>query len=155
MSRGVSLHFLPHGREERYVQTLKGVSTIHILVNMKNSSSQFKRAKSLGDGGTNAVDEEFPLHNFVKAKEEINVTFRNLKKYLEDCKKFLAGSRIADENEQDIERFSREVRLSNVTFKLHDIDENWQIKNFLTGTDHITLWLFFNVFLFTFTSKLL
>lgn len=92
---------------------------------MKNSSSQFKRAKSLKDGEMNGVNGESPLHNFVKAKQKINAIFGDIREYLEDCSKFLADFRIADENEHDIKKFSSEVRLSNVAFKLHDIDENW------------------------------
>lgn len=98
-----------------FVQTLKAVSTIHILVNTRNSSSQFKRAKSKHGG------MEGHLHNFIKAKEKMNASFRDLRKYLEDCNKFSADSRIADENEEDINKFSSEVRLSNVAFKLHDM----------------------------------
>ena len=92
---------------------------------MKNSSSQFKRAKSLKDGEMNGVNGESPLHNFVKAKQKINALFGDIREYLEDCNKFLADFRIADENEHDIKKFSSEVSLSNVAFKLHDIDENW------------------------------
>ena len=64
------------------------------------------------------------MHNFVNAKQTINGIVSDLRKYLEDCDKFLADSRIVDENGQDIEKFSSEVRLSNVVFKLRVIDEN-------------------------------
>ena len=87
---------------------------------MRNSLSQFKLTESLQDIG---VDEKYPHYCFVKAKQKMNATFRDLRKYLEDCNKFSADTRIADENEQDIEEFSSEVRLSNVVFKLHDIIE--------------------------------
>lgn len=108
-----------------FVQTLKAVSTIHILVNTRNSSSQFKRAKSSQDG--RMVGH---LHNFIKAKEKMNASFRDLRKYLEDCNKFSADSRIADENEEDINKFSSEVRLSNVAFKLHDMTRIDKLKIF-------------------------
>ena len=98
--------------------------------------SQSKRAESLQYIG---VDEKYPQYCFVKAKQKMNATFRDLRKCLEDCNKFSADTRIADENEQDIEEFSSEVRLSNVVFKLHDIDENWQIKYCQTCVVHITL----------------
>ena len=100
----------------------KAISNIHLLVNMRNSSSQFKRAKSLQDG---RVDEEDPLRNFVKAKQKINALFRALIEYNEDCFKFSADCRIADKIEQDIEKLLSEVRLSNVALNLQDIDENW------------------------------
>ena len=87
---------------------------------MRNSLSQFKLTESLQDIG---VDEKYPQYCFVTAKQKMNAIFRDLRKYLEDCNKFSADSRIADENEQDIEEFSSEVRLSNVVFKLHDIIE--------------------------------
>lgn len=76
---------------------------------MRNSSSQFKRAKSLKDGEINGVNGESPLHNFVKAKQKINAIFGDIRKYLEDCNIFLADFRTADENEQDIKKFSSEV----------------------------------------------
>lgn len=76
---------------------------------MRNSSSQFKRAKSFKDGEINGVNGESPLHNFVKAKHKINAIFGDIRKYLEDCNIFLADFRTADENEQDIKKFSSEV----------------------------------------------
>ena len=91
------------------------------LVKMTNSSCQSKRAKSLQDGG---VDTEYPQYNFEEAKENITDIFIDFRKYLEDCNKFAADFRIADESERDIEKFSSGVRLSNVAFKLHDIDVN-------------------------------
>ena len=94
-------------------------------MNMRNSLSQFKRAESLQDI---EVDEEYPPHCFVTAKQKIKAIIRALGKHLEDCNKFSADTRIADEIKEDIKKFSSKVRLSNVVFKLHDIDENWQIK---------------------------
>ena len=91
---------------------------------MRNSSSQFKRAKSLQNGAINRVDDEFPTHNFVEVKQKIIAIFVDLEKHPQVCDDFVAKSRIADENEHDIKKFSSEVRLSNVAFKLHDIDEN-------------------------------
>lgn len=99
----------------------KAVSNIHLLVNMSNLSSQSKRTEPLQDDG---VDKEHLLHNFVEAKQKVNAKFRDLKKYLEDCDKFLAEFRKADENERDIKKFSSKVRLY-VAFKLHDVDENF------------------------------
>ena len=85
---------------------------------MSNLSSQSKRTEPLQDDG---VDKEHLLHNFVEAKQKVNAKFRDLKKYLEDCDKFLAEFRKADENERDIKKFSSKVRLY-VAFKLHDVD---------------------------------
>ena len=65
-----------------------------------------------------------PSTQFVEAKQKVNAKFRDLKKYLEDCDKFLAEFRKADENERDIKKFSSKVRLY-VAFKLHDVDENF------------------------------
>ena len=84
----------------------KAVSKIHLLVNMSNLSSQSKRTEPLQDDG---VDKELLLHNFVEAKQKANAKFRDLKKYLEDCEKFLAEFRKADENERDIKKFSSKV----------------------------------------------
>ena len=103
------------------VSVYKEVSNKHLLVNMSNLSPQFKRAEPLQGGG---VDKEYLLHNFVEAKQKVNANFRDFKKYLEDCNKFLADFRKADENEQDIKKFSSKVRLY-VAFKLHDIGENF------------------------------
>lgn len=69
------------------------------------------------DGEMNGVNGESPLHNFVKAKQKINATFGDIGKYLEDCNNFLADCKIADENEQDIKKFSTEVRMPNIEFK--------------------------------------
>ena len=88
---------------------------------MTNSSCQSKRAKSLQDGG---VDTEYPKYNFKEVKLNITDMFLGLMSCIEDCDKFLADSRIADESERDIEKFSSRVILSNVALKLHDIDEN-------------------------------
>ena len=65
------------------------------------------------------------MHNFVKAKQEINAIFGHLTKYLEACDEFLANYKIAFEDERDIDKFSSEVRLSIIAFKRHDNDENW------------------------------
>ena len=65
------------------------------------------------------------MHNFVKAKQEINAIFRRLTKYLEAYKEFLADYQIASKDERDIDTFSSEVRLSIIAFKRHDNDENW------------------------------
>lgn len=73
---------------------------------MSNLSSQSKRTEPLQDDG---VDKEHLLHNFVEAKQKINAKFRDLEKYLEDCEKFLAEFRKADENERDIKKFSSKV----------------------------------------------
>ena len=91
---------------------------------MRNSLSQFQLTESLQDIG---VKKKYPQYCFVKAKHEMNAIFGDLREYIELCNKFLTDTRIADENEQDIKEFSSEVRLSNVAFKLYDIDENWQI----------------------------
>ena len=85
-------------------------------VNTRNLSSQFKLAKSFRGGG---------MHNFVQAKQEINAIFGHLTRYLEACDEFLADYKIAFEDERDIDKFSREVRLSIIAFKRHDNDENW------------------------------
>ena len=69
------------------------------------------------DGEMNGVNGESPLHNFVKAKQKINATFGDIGKYLEDCNNFLVDCKIADENEQDIKKFSTEVRMPNIDFK--------------------------------------
>ena len=68
------------------------------------------------------------MHNFVKAKQEINAIFGHLTKYLEACNEFLADYQIASKDEQDerdIDTFTSEVRLSIIAFKRHDNDENW------------------------------
>ena len=70
------------------------------------------------------------MHNFVQAKQEINAIFGHLTKYLEAGDEFfgdefLADYKIAFEDERDIDKFSREVRLSIIAFKRHDNDENW------------------------------
>ena len=110
--------------------------SVRLLVNMRNSLSQFKRAESLQDI---EVNEGYLSHCFATTKQQLKAKFRALLRHLEDCKKFSADTRIADENEEDIKKFSSEVRLSNVVFKLHDIDENWQIKYCQTCVVHITL----------------
>ena len=76
---------------------------------MRNSSAQFKRALSMKDGEMNGVNGVSPLHNFVKAKQKINSTFGDIGKFLEDCNNFLLGCKIADDSNEDIEKFSREV----------------------------------------------
>ena len=65
------------------------------------------------------------MDNFVKAKQEITTTFRNLTECLTDCNKFLADYKTAFEDERDIDKLPSEVRLSIITFKRHDNDENW------------------------------
>ena len=95
-----------------HFQSLKAVSTAHILVNMSNSSSQLKRGNPLHDGGINGVDEERPqaLKNFVKAKQKINAIFANFIMCLEYFITILNG--LSDKN--DIKKDLSEVRLSNV-----------------------------------------
>ena len=65
------------------------------------------------------------MHNFVKAKLEINAIFGCLTKCLEAYKEFLADYQIASKDERDIDKFSSEVRLSIIAFKRRDNDENW------------------------------
>ena len=65
------------------------------------------------------------MHNFVQAKQEINAIFGHLTKYLEDCDEFLADYKIAFKDERDIDKLSREVRLSIIAFKRHDNDESY------------------------------
>lgn len=76
---------------------------------MRNSSAQFKRAFSMKDGGMNGVNGLSPLHNFVKAKQKINSTFGDIGKFLEDCNNFLSECKIADDNNEDLKKFSSEV----------------------------------------------
>lgn len=61
------------------------------------------------DGEMNGVNGESPLHNFVKAKQKINSTFGDIGKYLENCNNFLSYCKIADDNNEEIKKFSTEV----------------------------------------------
>lgn len=80
---------------------------------MRNSSAQFKRAFSMKEGGMNGVNGLSPLHNFVKAKQKINSTFGDIGKFLEDCNNFLSECKIADDNNEDLKKFSSEVTTTN------------------------------------------
>ena len=101
------------------------VSTVHILVNMTSSLSQFELAKSFQNGGINRMHEGFPLPGDVNAKKKMSNIFSTFKTEILEFQVSVKETIVAlGENEQEFENVSSEVRFY-VAFKLHDVDENW------------------------------
>ena len=101
------------------------VSTVHILVIMTSSLSQFELAKSFQNGGINRMHEGFPLPSDVSAKKKMSDIFSTFKTDILKFQVSVKGTIVAlGENEQEFENVSSEVRFY-VAFKLHDVVENW------------------------------